>query len=138
MILLQGTMLSQFGRAYPREISDVAWRSLVGLAATVDPALAPLNARERLDAADVGAVVGAVSAAIPALPRRTADQWIRGMMRVLEAGRRPAPRDYWSTMEPQLGDLLRWLGDEGRDGIVVEHRGVAQPSVAREEPASHG
>jgi hypothetical protein len=125
MVLLHGLLPPRFGPSRPLQLSDDAWRSLVGLAATVDPTLAVLRTRDRLDADEVQAVVTAVTAAIPALPRRSVAAWLDGMTRARAAGRAPAPADYWSTMESQLRDVLAWLQCDGAMGCCVGRRPVA-------------
>jgi hypothetical protein len=128
MLLLHGLLPPRFGRSHPLALSDLAWRSLVGLAATVDPPLAALRRRDRLDAAEVHALVTAVVVAMPALPHRSVAAWLDGMMRARAAGRAPAPADYWSTMEPQLRDVLAWLQGDGAMGCRVGRHLAAAPT----------
>jgi hypothetical protein len=103
-------------------MTDLVWRSVIGLAGTIDPALDALHRRERLEGAEVQAVLAAITAAIPTLPTRDVPTWMRGMARVRAAGRRPAPRDFWSAMRDQLADLVDWICRHGSDGLTVERR----------------
>jgi hypothetical protein len=81
------------------ELTDLRWRSTVGLAATVEPRLADLRDARRIEAEDVRGIAIALERAAAGLPVRSVAEWFAGMARVAAAGRAPRPADYWSTQE---------------------------------------
>lgn len=136
IVLLTREDRARFGAQRGWELTPLSWRSLLRLACEHDAALRPLLGRAELAREDLVALVAAVEAVLPSLAAHSEQAWMAGMDRCYRLGRFPRPRDYWSTLRPQLRDLLAWLGEtETRLRVVYRHPGAAaaMPEEAAED-----